>query len=383
MGAVPADGRWDVAVVGSGIVGLAHAFAALRRGLSVVVVDRAPRVLGASIRNFGHLCLTGQVGPAREYGERSRELWLELAEQASFWLRETGTVAVARAGDELELLEEFHDSRGERDVRLLTPDGVRDRVPVADARLCGGAWLPQDLQVDPREAASAIRRWLAGQGVEFVTANVVGVESGTVHTARGEVAAESIVVAVNDAVGDLFPGLADDAGIRQCGLDMLLVDTELATPLTSPLFTGWSLVRYAGFAAMESAARVRERLASESPELFALDLNQMYTQRPDGSLIVGDTHYRDAGIDPFQSEFAFTSLLSLTGELFGRHVGELRVRERWQGVYATAPEDFLVESPADGVRVVSVTTGIGMTTGLALGERVIEGLYSSRTVVPA
>jgi hypothetical protein len=63
--------------------------------------------------------------------------------------------------------------------------------------------------------------------------------------------------------------------------------------------------------------------------------------------------------------------------LFGLDRGQLRVRERWQGVYASAPEDFLVASPADGVRVVSVTTGIGMTTGLALGESVIESLYAS------
>jgi hypothetical protein len=53
------------------------------------------------------------------------------------------------------------------------------------------------------------------------------------------------------------------------------------------------------------------------------------------------------------------------------------VRERWQGVYASAPQDFLVASPLPEVRVVSVTTGIGMTTGLGLAERVVDDLYSS------
>ena len=64
----------------------------------------------------------------------------------------------------------------------------------------------------------------------------------------------------------------------------------------------------------------------------------------------------------------------ITRELFGRPV---RVRERWQGVYASAPEDFLVEAPADGVRVVAVTTGIGMTTGLGLGDAVIDELFGN------
>ncbi len=44
---------FDLAVVGAGIVGLAHALAAARRGLRVVVVDGDPQARGASIQNFG------------------------------------------------------------------------------------------------------------------------------------------------------------------------------------------------------------------------------------------------------------------------------------------------------------------------------------------
>ena len=368
--------HFDLAVVGSGIVGLAHAAAAERRGLSVVVIDRAASILGASVRNFGHLCLTAQDGQAREYGEASRTLWLDLARDAGFWIRQSGTVVVAQARDEFEILAEFRDLRGEDDVVLLSADEVRERVPVVHARAVGGAILPRDLQVDPREAATSIARWLKRRGVEFLPATtVLGVESGLVHTSRGEISADTVVVAVNHDVDQLFPEIADRAGIQRCGLDMMLVDAHLAFALPAPLFTGWSLIRYAGFAATESAATVRTRLSSEYPELFALDLNQMYTQRPDGGLIVGDTHYRSDGLPPFQDEFAFESLLSLARGLFG--IERVRVRERWQGVYASAPNDFLIETPCDDVRVVSVTTGVGMTTGLGLGERVIADLYST------
>lgn len=374
-----AQRRYDLAVVGAGIVGLAHAVAAHRRGLSVVVIDRAPGVLGASVRNFGHLCLTAQDGAAREYGELSRGLWLDLAAEAGFWLGETGTVVVAQAADEYAVLEDFRELRGADDIVLLDADGVRDRVPVAADRIHAGAWLPRDLQVNPREAAAAIAGWLASAGVDFLWQTaVLGVETGSVHTARGDVEADTVVVAVNYDVDQLFPALAESHGIQRCGLDMLLVDADLAAPLRAPLFTGWSLIRYAGFAGTESAAALRTRLGSEHPALLALDLNQMYTQREDGALIVGDTHYRGAGISPFQSERSFEVLLDLARELFG--VRDLRVRERWQGVYASAPDDFLVASPLPDVRVVSVTTGVGMTTGLGLGSRVIEGLHSSQSV---
>lgn len=52
--------KFDVAIVGAGICGLAHALAAARRGKRVVVVDRDRQANGASIRNFGFVTITGQ-----------------------------------------------------------------------------------------------------------------------------------------------------------------------------------------------------------------------------------------------------------------------------------------------------------------------------------
>jgi len=46
------------------------------------------------------------------------------------------------------------------------------------------------------------------------------------------------------------------------------------------------------------------------------------------------------------------------------------------GLYASAPEDFLVAAPLDHVRVVSVTTGIGMSTGLGLAPEVLDDLLT-------
>ncbi|QEO09141.1 TIGR03364 family FAD-dependent oxidoreductase [Protaetiibacter larvae] len=356
--------RFDLAVVGAGIVGLGHAAAAVERGLSVVVVDRATAITGSTVRNFGHIGTGVQAGRALEYAERAREVWLRLAERAGFWVREAGTLVVARHEDELALLEE--SGIGE----LLTASQVAERAPVVGA--LGGMLRPRDLQVDPREAGPAIARHLAERGVEFRwRTTAFGAETGVLHTSRGDIRAEAIVVAVNVDVDQLYPEIAEEHAVVRCGLDMLLTD---GVGLGLPLLTGSSLLRYSAFAGTPSAAAVRARFAAEEPELLERDVNQMYTERPDGTLVVGDTHYRGTAVPPFQDERAFALLERLGAEIFGR---ELRVRERWQGVYASAPEDFLRVAPADGVRVVAVTTGIGMTTGLGLGDSVITELWGA------
>lgn len=353
---------YDLAVVGAGIVGLAHASAAVRRGLSVVVIERSTAITGSTVRNFGHIGTGMHIGVAREYAERARELWLELAADAGFWVSEGGALLVARAADEVAVLEESGAGR------LLTAAEID--APVVGA--VGGLHSALDLQVDPREAGPAIARHLEARGVEFLwRTTALGAETGVVHTSRGEVHAQAIVVATNFDVDQLYPEIAERNQILRCALDMLLTD---GVGLSIPLLTGSSMLRYSAFASTDAATEVRARFEREHPEFLEHDINQMYTERPDGTLVVGDTHVRGTAVSPFQSEESFAVLERISAELFGR---QLRVRERWQGVYASAPQDFLVETPAEGVRVVAVTTGIGMTTGLGLGDSVVAELFGN------
>ena len=67
------------------------------------------------------------------------------------------------------------------------------------------------------------------------------------------------------------------------------------------------------------------------------------------------------------------TLLDEAAALLG--VPEFEVLERWQGVYATSDaQDVLAAEPLPGVHAVTLTTGVGMTVGLALGARTVAAL---------
>jgi FAD dependent oxidoreductase TIGR03364 len=372
----------DLVVVGSGIIGLGAAYAGIRRGLSVTVVDRTDAPVGATIRNFGHLCIGAQSGLARDFADASRDIWLRLATDAGFWLRESGTLIAARRRDELAVLERAVSEQGsDSDMRILDADELLQRAPLRHDAVIGGALITPDLQTDPRQAAGAIVRHLASLGVEFrFRTAATAVASGRVQTTRGAIDAGVVVIATGHDIDQLLPDLAESAGVVRCALDMMRVTAPLPRALDAPLLTAWSLLRYGRFGAFAETTALRERLHAERPELAALDLNQMYTQLPDGSLIIGDSHAKAVQPGPFQPEAAFDAFLDEASALF--EVDEFRPLERWQGVYASAASEFLIEEPEPGLHVIAATTGIGMTTGLGLADRVLNTAFD-RAPLPA
>ncbi|MEV1024266.1 TIGR03364 family FAD-dependent oxidoreductase [Streptomyces sp. NPDC050264] len=373
---LPRD-RSDLVVVGAGIVGLAHAVEAVRRGLRVTVVERDLRPVGASVRNFGHCCVTAQRGGLLDLATRSRTGWLDAAARAGLWAPEAGALVVARSATELAVLEELRDERGADAVRLRTRDEVGDALGRSAGErddLVGGALLPADLRVNPREAAPRLAAWLAEQpGVRVVWGtNVTGVETGTVHTSRGPVHGDQILLCVGHDLDRLYPEEAAAHGIERCRLSMARVEAPAGFRTDAAVLTATSMLRYDAFTATPSAAALRAEVSGHSAELLDVVANVMFTRMPDGSVLAGDSHAYDATEIPFQDEAVSTLLLREVARVLG--VREVRVTERWQGVYASSARGpLLVRDVAPGVRALSVTSGVGMTLSFGLAAATFDG----------
>lgn len=366
---------FQLAVVGAGIVGLAHALAAARLGKRVVVIDRDAQANGASVRNFGFITVTGQGrGIPWNRARRSRDVWAEVGTKAGIAMEHRGLTMVARRPEAHALLAAFLQTEMGQGCELLTPRQARERLPgLSGGELAGALYSPHDLRVESRLAIPRLAAWLEAEyGVAFLRgAAVHAAGAGRVATSRGEVAAEAVIVCPGDDLSTLYPEVIARHEVTRCRLQML----RLADPgfrLSSAVMSDLGLVRYLGYSQLPEAAAVRERLEAEQAEHLAHGVHLIVVQGADGSLIVGDSHHYAETPGPFASEAVDRLILDEYANVLGNPPPVL---ERWTGTYASSAGHVLVEAPEPGVRLVMVTSGNGASIGFGLAEEVVGELY--------
>lgn len=370
---------FDLAVVGAGICGLAHALAAARLGRSVVVIDRDAQANGASVRNFGFVTVTGQeAGTTWRRARRSRDIWAEIAPRAGIPVRHRGLAMVARRPEARAVLEAFLKTEMGEGCELLEPTAARARFPfLAHGEIVAVLASPHELRVESRAAIPALARYLAeAHGVAFLRGTLVqGVEPPVLATTRGPVRAEACVVCPGDDFLGLFPEQLAAHGLTRCKLHMLrLAEPEPGWRLGTAVMSDLGLARYPGYAALPEAAALRRRLEAEQPGQLAHGVHLIAVQDSDGSLIVGDSHHYGPTPDPFQPEAVDELILDELRAVLA--IPRPRVVERWLGTYASAPDrQMLVDRPAERVRVVAITSGTGASTSFAIGEEVVGELF--------
>ena len=154
----------DIAIVGAGIAGLAHAYAALKKGYKVVLFEREQFAVGASVRNFGLLWPIGQQpGEGFERAMKSRSLWKTIASESGIWLNENGSLHCAYHDDEWEVLQEFieiYRNAGYECELHSSAEVSKKSNAIKPKNLKGALWSKTECTVNPREAVRKIPLWL-------------------------------------------------------------------------------------------------------------------------------------------------------------------------------------------------------------------------------
>jgi len=356
----------DVAVVGGGILGLAFAWEAARRGNSVAVFERDHRAQGASIPNFGMVWPIGQpAGALYQLALRSRERWLELSD--ILWIDRCGSVHAVYEEDEDAVIREFAALSPTHGIACEYVPGrvAASRLPALRPEgLKGVLWSDTELAIDPRQALVSLPRWLAEQHrVQFRYGTAVtAVETGRLATSTGEVCkAARIFVAAGIDFQTLFPEAYATLGLRICKLQMLRTAQQPASWKLGPHLAGeLTPAHYQSFEACRSLASVKARIAAEMLEYLHYGIHVKASQNELGEVLIGDSHEHDADMSVFDNPRIDELILRYL--LYMLRLPDATIAARWHGLYAKNPSNSLtVLSPQPGVTLLAAPGGTGMT----------------------
>ena len=366
---------FDVAVVGAGITGLAHAWMAARRGLSVALFDRHPRAQGASVRNFGIILPIGQpTGARRELALQGRRYWQELAESAGIWTNECGSLHLAYRADELAVLEEFCDqSAAEYGIRMLTPQEVLDQSPAANPDgLLGALWSSSEMGINPRTAIARLPLWLRDKfdvQLNFAT-SIINVDHPTLTSSDGRTwNADRIIIGSGVDFETLFPADYQKLAPTRCKLQMMQTAAQPDGWRMGPLIAGGlTLQHYQSFESCPGLQALKKRIAQETPEINRYGIHVLASQNDAGEMLLGDSHEYGDDISFFDNTKIDDIILRELRRLI--RLPSFGITRRWHGIYARLPVDAdYVAEPQQGVNIVIAPGGGGMTLSFGLAEQ--------------
>jgi FAD dependent oxidoreductase TIGR03364 len=372
----------DVAIVGAGILGLAHAYFAAKRGRSVVVFERTPRAHGASVRNFGMIWPIGQrAGVVHQMATRSREIWNEILDEAALQYRPTGSLHVVYHQDEADVAHEFVErgpGLGYTCTWLSTAELLAKSASVNPKGLLGGIWSPTELTVDPRQILAKLPAFLSEKfGVQFRFGTAVR----SIQLPRIEAGAEiweatQAVVCGGDDFETLFSELFATSSIDRCKLQMMRTAPQKnGWELGPALAAGLTLRFYSAFEiCTETLPKYKKRVAREMAEYDRFAIHTLVSQTADGALTLGDSHEYGRAVDVFNKTEIDDLVMKNVREFL--IAPDLSIAQRWYGVYAKHPDkSWVAIDAAPGVRIVTAVGGSGMTLSFGLAEQMLREMH--------
>lgn len=382
--------RYDVAVIGAGLVGCAAAFELTLRGRTVAVLDQAEVNRGASGRNAGSLHfqleprmaeavsdprLLAQIVPVNL---QAIEDWRRLPERLHrpLELLMHGGIMVAESEDERELLSRKLEleSRAGLDVRLVEGTELRRLAPYLSREIRCASFCPSEGHANPRlvtPAYAAAARELGavfycGVGVRTMEPcagrwRLIGQSASRTSGSTAAIAeVERILVAAGAWSRELLEPLGVQVPLQPVGLSMNV--TERCAPLVH------HLVQHVG-----------RRLSVKQVEAGNILVGGGWpAELPEGSVL---------GSDPKVS-LREESLIG--NAAIAIHVvpalGGVNLLRSWTGIASVSPDHLPVLGPVDGLPGVFIAAGgssftLGPTYARLVSE-LMDGTMPSMPVQP-
>ncbi len=213
---------YDVAIIGSGIVGAACAYRLSRFNLKTVVIEKNNDVCCGTTKANSAIIHAGydpkpNTLMARLNVEGSK-MTQEICEKLDIPYKQIGSLVVAFSEEEAKTIEELYQrgiKNGVQGVKVIGKDELKKLEPnISDEAVCA-LYAPTAAIVNPWEYGLAMAETAVRNGTEIMLeAEVTGIDknenSWNIHTAKGDIEAEYVINAAGVNSDDIHNMVAEE-----------------------------------------------------------------------------------------------------------------------------------------------------------------------------
>ncbi|NKI26604.1 TIGR03364 family FAD-dependent oxidoreductase [Arenibacter sp. 6A1] len=380
--------KYDLIVVGGGVLGTFHAYAAMQLGLKVALIEKNNAPQGATVRNFGQVVPSGMDSKWQAYGRESLRIYKEIQSKFDISVRQQGSVYLASNEEEVQLLEELAaiNKQNAYSSQLLTKTQCLDKYNgLRSDYVKAGLFFPEEVIVEPRVMINKLHGYMKEIGLElFFNKKIMQCESladeVVLTTAMGETfKAAKVMICNGSDFETLYPKTFQESDLVVSKLQMMSTKPQQNYKLQGSILTGLSIRRYEAF---EECASYKAIKAKESPDSLEKKwgVHILFKQACDGSVILGDSH-----------EYASAKEKDLLGFDLNMDIDNFIIEEskkimdlptydiqhRWFGMYSQCKTtDIYQKNMDDNIHIVTGIGGKGMTGSAGFSKENITKLYN-------
>jgi len=362
----------DVVIIGGGIIGCSCAYYLAREGVKVHLVEKGPLGSGASKAGQSHICLWEQPEISLKLEKASKLLYETLSEELPLDIEyeRTGSIAIVENPAELSSFEQTVQLLQDEGVscQLLSPDEIIELEPNLARDIAGGAFFPQDAQVNPlmvtlalaqaaKENGAVIQTFTEATGIELSPGKAVV----AVNTTAGRIPTKAVVNAAGAWSGAIG---------KMVGLDVPVIPRRGHIVVTEPVpsdVINCKILLEAGY---------MQTLGVENKVAIAANIQQARS----GNILLGSS--RDfAGFDRSVDPDIISAIIA-RNLCFMPILSRIHVIRTYAGLRPYTPDLLPIIDEADtveGFYVASGHEGLGITMGPITGKLISQMITSQQT----
>jgi FAD dependent oxidoreductase TIGR03364 len=380
--------KYDLIVVGGGVLGTFHAYHAAKKGVSVAILEKDNKPQGATVRNFGQVVPSGMNQKWQNYGRESLAIYKSIQEQFDVSIRQNGTVYIASNEEEIQLIEELHQINKNNSYasQLLTKEQCLDKYAGLRSDYCkAGLFFPEEVTVEPRVMILRLHEFMKKQlnvKIHYNT-NVIATNNfnggvSVLTSNSEELLASKVIICNGSDFKTLYPSIYNESDLIVSKLQMMQTKPQKNYQLDGSILTGLTIRRYEAF---EECASWNAIKAKEDPNSFEkkYGVHILFKQATDGSVILGDSHeyataknIDDLGFD--LNEDIDNFMIQEAKKIIDLPTYE--IQHRWAGFYSQCKtKDLFEHSVGENIHIVTGIGGKGMTGSAGFSKESINKLF--------